>query len=214
MTDPAGEPAESLISFEPLALDGVSRTPAPSAGSEPAGDNALTEDVRNHVAIAGQQRLGRTHFCTNWQLALGQAVPPVLLEFGLAHVIFWATGTEGTFVHLAPRTIVTGLRILRRAKRTRIEAVTTPDTQVLGVQNHTLVSLVETVDRADSHAGCVRAMHTGYRDRTFARLTVLDGHHATAVHTPRHLVLVLTCGDTGITLNAAFRITQELHSSH
>src|SRR5690606_15842926 len=70
------------------------------------------------------------------------------------------------------------------------------------------------VDRADRHAWRVRAVHAGHRDRPLAGHAVMDSHHAPPVDAPGHLVLVLTGGHTGVALDAALRIAQELHPCH
>src|SRR3546814_13759779 len=79
----------------------VGRSPAPGAGSEAAGDDALAVDVGHHVAVAAEQGLGRAHLRTERQLALGQAVAAVLLEFGGRVIRFRTAGAEGALVHLA-----------------------------------------------------------------------------------------------------------------
>src|SRR3546814_11616359 len=76
---PSAAPANSTqISANPMASRSrlllVGRSPAPGAGSEAAGDDALAVDVGYHVAVAAEQRLGRAHLRTARQLAPG---PPV-----------------------------------------------------------------------------------------------------------------------------------------
>jgi hypothetical protein len=88
-----------------------------------------------------------------------------------------AAGAEGALVHLAAGAEVARLRELRRAEGAGVEAVAAADAEVLGVQHHAFLGLVEAVHRADRHAGRVRAVHAGHRDRALAGLAVVDGHH-------------------------------------
>jgi hypothetical protein len=82
------------------------------------------------------------------------------------------------------------------------------------VQDHTFVGAIKSIDRAYRHAGRIAAMHTGDRDRFFTRHTVIQGNDAAAVHTPRHLVLVLASRDATIALDATLGITDKFHSCH
>src|SRR5690606_39872820 len=77
----------------------VSSAPAPGARTEAAGDNAFAIDVRDHVAVAGEERLGRAHLRTEGKLAFGETVAAVLLEFGGAVRLLRAAGAEGALVH-------------------------------------------------------------------------------------------------------------------
>src|SRR6185437_11110949 len=97
---------------------------------------------------------------------------------------------------------------------TGVEAVAAADALVLGVQHHAIVGGVDAVDRADRHAGRVGAMHAGHGYRAFARQPVIDGHHATPVDAPGHLMLVLAGGDAGIAFDAALGIAEKLHPCH
>src|SRR6202008_1316311 len=118
-----------------------------------------------------------------------------------------AAGAEGALVHLAARTEVADLRILRRAERTRVEAVAAADAEVLGVQDHGVGGRIEAVHRTDRRAGRVGAVHAGHRDRPLARFAVVDGDDAPAVDSPRHLVLVLAGGDASVALDATIGVT-------
>src|SRR5690606_31767689 len=142
--------------------------PAPDLGALAARQNTLPVDVRDDVAIAAQQGLGRAHLGAGRQLAFGEAVAAILLELGLGAVLVGTAGTEGALVHLAAHAEGAGLRELRRAERAGVEAVAATDAQVLVVQHHALVGAVEAVDRADRHAGRVGAVHAGDRDRALA----------------------------------------------
>src|SRR6056297_4031486 len=192
----------------------VGGAPAPGARAEAPCNHALAVDIGDHVAIPRQQGLCRAHLGADGQFALGDPVAAVFLELGLAVVFLGATGAEGTFVHLATASEVACLRELRRTERARVEAVTTPDAEILGVQNHPVGRLVEAVHRADRHTGCIRAMHTGDRDRPFTGLAILDGHDPAPVDTPRHLVLVLTGGDAGVAFDAALGVAEKFCSCH
>src|SRR5690606_2723950 len=129
---------------------------------EAASDDAFAEDARNAVAITGQQGLGRAHLRAERELALGQAVTAVLRELGLGAILFRTAGAEGALVHLAAATEVAGLRELRCPKGTGVEAVAATDAEVLRVQHHTVIGLIEAIDGADRHARRVRAMHAGH----------------------------------------------------
>src|SRR3954463_10581177 len=86
-----------------LAVRGL---PAPHAGAVAAPGDAFFVDLRDDVAVTGQQRLGRAHFGAQRQLAFGQAVGAVFLVLGLAAVGFGAAGAVGALVHFAARTEV------------------------------------------------------------------------------------------------------------
>src|SRR3546814_17399261 len=100
----------------------VGRAPAPGAGSEAAGDDALAIDVGYHVAVAAEQGLGRAHLRTERQLALGQTVAAVLLELGRRVLRFRPAGPEGALVHLAAAAAVARLRVLRPPARPSIRS--------------------------------------------------------------------------------------------
>ena len=59
----------------------VCGAPAPGSGSKAAGDNALTVDAGHHIAVTGEQGLGRTHLGADWQLAFCNTVSAVFREF-------------------------------------------------------------------------------------------------------------------------------------
>src|SRR5215469_11375845 len=66
----------------PLRLNrlAIRRLPAPGSGPVAALGDALLIDLRNDLAVAGEQRLGRAHLRAQRQLALGEAVGAVFLE--------------------------------------------------------------------------------------------------------------------------------------
>src|SRR5581483_11530412 len=154
------------------------------------------------LAVARQQRLGRAHLGAQRQLAFGQPVGAVFLVLGLAAVGFRAAGAVGALVHFAARPEVADFRILRRAERAGVEAVTAADAQVLGVQHDGVGRSVEAVHRADRRAGRVGAVHAGHRDRALARLAVIERDDAPPVDAPGHLVLVLAGGDASVAFDA------------
>jgi hypothetical protein len=80
--------------------------------------------------------------------------------FGIGIIVFRSTVTEGALVHLAAASIVASLGILRRPKRTSIETIAATDTQVLGVQDDALLSLVDAIHRTHRNTRGIRAMHT------------------------------------------------------
>src|SRR5206468_12109645 len=177
--------------------------------------HALAVDVGDHVAVAAEERLGRAHLGASRELALREAVRAVFRELLLRQVLLRTARAEGAFVHLAAQTEGAGLRELRRAERAGVEAVAAADAQVLVVQHHTLVGAVETVDRAHRHAGRIRAVHAGDRDRLLgADDAVVQRDDPAAVHAPGHFVLVLAGGDAAVALDAALGVAQEFHSRH
>src|SRR5664279_3077815 len=194
-----------------LAVGGL---PAPGAGAVAALRHALFVDLGDDVAVAGEQRLGRAHLGAQRQLAFCEPVGAVFLVLFLAVVGFRATGAEGALVHLAARTEVADLGILRRAERAGVEAIAAADTQILGVQHHRVRRGVEAVHRADRRAGRVGAVHAGHGDRALAGLAVIDSDDAPAVDAPGHLVFVLTGGDAGVAFDATVGVAEEFHSSH
>src|SRR5207302_8091237 len=164
----------------------------------------------------GEQRLGRAHLGAHRQLAFAEAVRAVFCEFLGAARRFRAAaaGAVGAFVHLAARTEIADLRILRRAKRTGVEAVAAADALVLVVQHDAVFGGKDAFDRTDRRARRIGAMHAGHRHRTLAGLAVVDGHDAPPIDAPWHLVLVLAGGNASITIDASLGVAKELHSSH
>jgi hypothetical protein len=57
-------------------------------------------------------------------------------------------------------------------------------------------------------------MHAGHGDGFLAGLTVLEGHDAPPVHTPGHLVLVLTGGDATVAFDTTLGIAKKFHTCH
>src|SRR4029077_14470688 len=122
---------------------------------------------------------------------------------------------ESALVHLAAQPESARLRELWRAERAGVEAVAAADAQVLVVQHHALFGAVEAVDRANRHAGRVRAVHAGDRDRLLgADDTVVEGHDPTAVNPPGNLLLLLAGGHAAVALDAALGVAEEFHSGH
>src|SRR6185295_5923236 len=150
-----------------IAVGGL---PAPHARTVAALHHALLVDFGDDRAVAGEQRLGRAHLGADRQLALGEAVGAVFGVFGRRRVGFRAARAIGALVHLAARTEIADLRILRGAERTGVEAVTAADAQVLGVQHHAVGGGVEARHRTDRGARRVGAVHAGHRDRALAGL--------------------------------------------
>src|SRR5690606_22519747 len=123
----AAEAAPSVRLERSGARAWIGLAPTPCPGAEAARHHALAVDVRDDVAVAGKQRLGRAHLRTQRQLALGQPVAAVLLELGIRQVRLRAARTEGALVHLAAGAEVADLRKLRRAERASVEAVAAAD---------------------------------------------------------------------------------------
>src|SRR5262245_63028510 len=113
----------------------IGRLPAPGAGAVAALDHALLVDLRDDLAVAGEQRLGRAHLRAQRQLAFRQAVRAVLLVLLLGAICLRTAGAISAFVHLAARTEVADLGILRRAERTGVEAIAAADADILGVKD-------------------------------------------------------------------------------
>ena len=205
--------ADSLI-LSASGLLVVGSAPTPSARSEATGNDTFPIDRRHDITVTGEKCLGRAHFRTKRKLAFGETIPTVLRELLGGIIRLGATGTEGTFVHLATRSEIARLRILRRTEGARIETITTTDAKVLRVKHHAIVVLVETIHWAYRHARRIGAVHAGDRNRAFARFTILDRHDAPAVYTPRNLVFVFAGCDASVALNATFGVTQKFHPCH
>src|SRR5206468_4763983 len=75
--------------------------PAPGAGAVAALGDALLVDLRDDLAVAGEQRLGRAHLGAQRQLAFRQPVGAVFHELGLAAVCLRTARAIGALVHLA-----------------------------------------------------------------------------------------------------------------
>src|SRR6185312_9713109 len=97
--------------------------PAPHFAALAAVRDAVAVDVGDDLAVAAEQRLRRAHLGARRQLAFGEAVAPVLLEFGVRPIGLGPARAERALVHLAAHAERAGLRKLRRAERTRVEAV-------------------------------------------------------------------------------------------
>src|SRR5581483_11688354 len=138
----------------------------------------------------------------------------VLLVFLRRVVGFRTTGAIRALVHLAARTEVADLRILRRAEWTGVEAIAAADADILGMQHHRVGGGVERIHRAHRRAGRVGAVHAGHGDRALAGLAVIDGDDAAAIDAPRHLVLVLAGGDAGVAFDATVGVAEKFHPSH
>src|SRR6185436_11171036 len=192
----------------------ISRGPTPDFAALAARSHALAVDVGQDVAFAAQERLGRAHFGADRQLAFGETVAAVLLELGFGVVGLGAAGAERALVHLAAHPEGARLRELRRAERTRVEAVAAADAEILVVEDDAVVGAIEAVDGAHRHAGRVRAVHARDRDRPLAGHAVVDGDDAPPVDAPRNLVLLLARGHAAVALDAAFGIAEKLHSGH
>src|SRR6185437_1442087 len=106
------------------------------------------------------------------------------------------------------------LRILRRAERAGVEAITATDAEILVMQHDAIFGRIDAGDRTDSSTWRVGAVHAGHRDRALAGPSVIDGNDAPPVDSPRHLVLVLAGGDAGVAIDAAVRVAKEFHSCH
>src|SRR5690606_14580574 len=117
----------------PGLLGAIGGAPAPDLRALAAMDHAGAEDVGHHVAVAGQQRLGRAHFGAGRQLALGQPVAAILFELLGTAVFFRPAGAERALVHLAAHAEGPFGGELRRAERTGVRTVAAADTGVLVV---------------------------------------------------------------------------------
>src|SRR5205814_8571101 len=127
----------------------VGALPAPGAGAVAALGDALLVDLRDDLAVAGQQRLGRAHLGAQRQLAFGETVGAVFLVFRHAAVGLRPAGAERAFVHLAARAEIADAGILRRAERAGVEAIAAADADVLRMQHHPVGRGVEGIDRTD-----------------------------------------------------------------
>src|SRR3546814_4472730 len=122
----------------------------------------------------------------------------------------WSSDVCSSDLHFPARAEIAGTRILRCSERAGVEAVAAADTEILRMQHHAVRRGVEAVDRADRRAGCVGAMHAGHGDRALADLAVVDCDDTAAIDAPRHVMLVLACGDAGVALDAADRKSTRL----
>src|SRR5262249_30297632 len=138
--------------------------PAPGTGTIAALDHALLVDLRDDLAVAGEQGLGRAHLGAERQFAFRQTVGAVLLELGQRAVRLRPARAVGAFVHLAARTEVADLGILRRAERAGVEAIAAADAEVFRVQHHGVGGGVEAVHRTDCRAGRIGAVHARHGD--------------------------------------------------
>src|SRR5690349_28493 len=122
---PARSSAAQPRSNPPLRRDrlAIGRLPAPSARPVAALDHSLLVDLRDDLAVAGEQRFSRTHLGAERQFTFRQPVGAVLLELGQRAVRLRPARAVGAFVHLAARTKVADLGILRRPERTGVEAI-------------------------------------------------------------------------------------------
>src|SRR6516164_4670515 len=194
----------------------IGRQPTPGAGAITALDDPLLVNLTNDIAIAGQQCLGRAHLGAHRQLAFAEAIGAVFRIFlGATRRLRTATtGAVGALVHLAAGAEVADPRILRRPKRTGVEAIAAADALVLIVQYDAVFGREDAFDRTDCRARRVGAMHTGHRHRTLAGFAVIYRNDASAIDAPWHLVLVLAGGNASIATDAALRVAKKFHSSH
>src|SRR5439155_17687490 len=152
----------------------VSRLPTPGARTVAPLCHALVVDLRDDLAIASEQRLGRAHLGAQRQFAVGQTVGAVFLILGGAAVRFRTAGAIGAFVHLAARAEIADPRVLWRAERAGVEAVTATDADVLGMQYYPVRRRVERINGTYRLARRIGAVHAGHRHRALARLAVID----------------------------------------
>src|SRR5262249_17257687 len=151
----------TLMTPTPSRRDGLAirHLPAPRTGAVATLRDTLLVDLRDDLAVAGKQRLGRAHLGTERQLAFREPVGAVLHQLRFAAARLRATGAIGALVHLAARAEVADLGILRRAERAGVEAIAAADAEILGVQHDRVGGGVEAVDRAHRRAGRVGGMH-------------------------------------------------------
>src|SRR5262249_43786284 len=177
-------------------------------------DDTLLVNLRDDLAVAGQQRLGRAHLRAERQFAFGQTIGAVLLELGQRAVRLRSARTIRAFIHLAARAEVADPGILRGAEGAGVEAVAAADAEVLGVQHHPVGGGVEAVHRTDRLAGRVGAGHAGHGDRALTRLAVVGGDDARTVDAPGRFVLVLAGRDASVALDATVGVAEKFHPSH
>src|SRR5258705_3118872 len=161
--------------------------PSPCTAGVTARLDAVTVDLGDDVAVPGQERLGRAHLGADRELAGRQTVGAVFLVLCRGPIGFRATRAVGAFVHLAARTEVADLGILRRAERAGVEAIAAADAEVLGVQHHGIGGGVEAVYRAHGPPKRVGAMPAGPRDRALGPPAVTSGDGTAAGAGPPQL---------------------------
>src|SRR5258706_11956710 len=118
-----------------LGAAAVGHRPAPDLVTLAALHDARLVDRGDDRRVAREEGLGRAHLRARRQLALGDAVAPVLAELLDGVVLLGAARAERALVHLAAQPEGAGLRELRRPERARVEAVAAADAQVLVVQD-------------------------------------------------------------------------------
>ena len=82
------------------------------------------------------------------------------------------------------------------------------------MQHDAIFSRIDAGDRTDGSTWRIGAMHAGHRNRPLAGFSVIDGDDTPPVDAPRHLVLVLAGGDTGVAVDTAVRVAKEFHACH
>src|SRR5262249_57741173 len=90
--------ASGSLRRDRLAIGGL---PAPGAGAVAALDHPLLVDLRDDLAVAGEQRFGRAHLRAERQFPFRQAVGAVFGVFLRRAVLLPAAAALGPLVHLA-----------------------------------------------------------------------------------------------------------------
>src|SRR5207245_10991151 len=116
-----------------------------------------------------------------------------------------ATSAVGAFVHLAARTKIANLRILRRAEWAGVKAITATDAQILVMQHDAIFRRIDAGDRTDGGTWRIGAVHAGHRHRPLAGSSGIDGHDAAAIDAAWHLAVDLAAADADVALDAAVR---------
>src|ERR1700737_738034 len=82
------------------------------------------------------------------------------------------------------------------------------------MEHDTILGRINATHWAHGRTGRISTMHAGHRYRALAGFAVIDGNDAPTVDAPRHLILVLACGDAGIAVDSTVRTAKEFHSRH
>ena len=188
-----------------LALVGL--VPAPGVGTGTTFENAFTVHVRYYIRITSQKRLGRAHCSAKRWFTFGNSVLAIKLAFLFAECFLRAASTIGAFVHCSTGAEYSCGGELWCSKGAGHKAIAAAYTCFLVNKNNTIFTLVNGINRTDCNAGCISAMHAGYRNRFLAWFSLVDCYYFTAIDPHRNMVTLLTGNNAARAVNTAFNIT-------
>src|SRR5882757_1818193 len=175
---PRGTPKRARVRVRALHGLVISSRPAPGPGSVAPLGHPVLIDLRDDLAVTGQQRLRRAHLRAQRQLPLCESVGSVLTVFLDAAGFFRAaaTGAERALIHFSARAEIAHLRILRCPEGAGVETVAAADAQVLRMQHHAFFRRKYATDGADGSARRVVTVHAGHGYGALSRLAIVDSH--------------------------------------